>query len=249
MRVLVVLLTLTAAALSISPSTTAAWTASTTTQQLPPVVLWAWERPTDLRDLPPDVGVAWLAQTIRVARLGLRVEPRRQPLRVDVTTPLIAVTRIESGGDAPTDTRTIERVAAQIQSTSTLPRVRAVQIDFDAVASERSFYRRLIVETRRRLGNRMPLSITALASWCADDRWLADLPIDEAVPMLFQMGADDDPYVATATSSRAAPPCRGALGVSLDEPRAIDTTHRRLYVFSNAGWSAATTRQAREIRP
>jgi len=36
----------------------------------------------------------------------------------------------------------------------------------------------------------MPLSITALASWCAGDPWITGLPIDEAVPMLFRLGPD-----------------------------------------------------------
>ncbi len=32
--------------------------------------------------------------------------------------------------------------------------------------------------------------MTALASWCAGDDWLRDLPVDEAVPMLFRMGVE-----------------------------------------------------------
>jgi len=32
----------------------------------------------------------------------------------------------------------------------------------------------------------MPLSMTALASWCESDRWLAGMPVAEAVPMTQQ---------------------------------------------------------------
>ena len=51
----------------------------------------------------------------------------------------------------------------------------AIQIDFDATKSERSFYRELITDLRQRLPANVHLSITALASWCMDDDWLSDL--------------------------------------------------------------------------
>ena len=34
----------------------------------------------------------------------------------------------------------------------------------------------------------VPLSMTALASFCVGDRWLQDLPVDEAIPMIYQDG-------------------------------------------------------------
>ena len=72
--------------------------------QLPNLVLWAWERPVDLRALPPDVGVAFLAQTITATARASVVLPRRQPLLVAHTTPLVAVTRIETpSGEAALD--------------------------------------------------------------------------------------------------------------------------------------------------
>src|SRR2546429_41417 len=80
-------------------------------------MLWAWERPEDLRALGSDTGVAFLAQTITIGadraasgsdRLATlkgspymiegspyTIEPRRQPLRVDRDTALVAVTRVE----------------------------------------------------------------------------------------------------------------------------------------------------------
>jgi hypothetical protein len=214
---------------------------------LPRLMLWAWERPTDLRALDADIGVAFLAQTLIVRNGAVAVGPRRNPLRVSAHTPLVAVTRVESSGQplAPAMSTTM---AAAIAGTLSLPRVRGVQIDFDAAESERPFYRTLVRQVRQAVGPGVPLSITALASWCAQDRWMAGLPVDEAVPMLFRMGPLQAPYVGLARSpSAAAAECRGALGTSLDEPLHVRAAGRRVYVFTASPWTAASLTQAREV--
>ena len=70
-----------------------------------------------------------------------------------------------------------------------------VQIDFDARGSDRPSTPPCF-GTPRPLPRSMRLSMTALASWCADDPWIDATGVDEIVPMLFQMGPD------AATSSR-----------------------------------------------
>jgi hypothetical protein len=123
----------------------------------------------------------------------------------------------------------------------------AVQIDYDATASERPFYRRLLAAVRKRLPAAVPLSITALASWCAGDRWLRDLPVDEVVPMLFRMGPGEGRFTALAQRPEAAAPeCRGAIGTALDEPLAVRRGARRHYVFNAEPWTASTLRQLEE---
>ena len=208
--------------------------------RLPRLVLWAWERPVDLRALSPDIGVAFLAQTVTATARAHIALARRQPLLVSPLTPLIAVTRIEipgGEGSAPVD-----EIARAIASTAGLPRVAAVQIDFDATLSQRSMYRRLLHAVRRDLPPAMPLSITALASWCMQDNWLDDLPIDEAVPMLFRMGPAED----TGPRPRLrAPACDGAVGTSLDEPLRASVARRRVYVFNAQPWTATTVTAAR----
>ena len=62
--------------------------------------------------------------------------------------------------------------------------------------------------------------MTALASWCAGDTWIEALPVDEAVPMLFEMGPD---RFAIAGRVRHDAPfgegrCAQAIGVSTREP-------------------------------
>ncbi len=214
---------------------------------LPRLVLWAWERPEDLRHLHPGVGVAFLAQTVAISGGQFTVHPRLQPLRVQAATPLMAVTRIETGSSVPgvLSADAIDEIALLIARTATLPRVRGVQIDFDAASSERGFYRALIHQARRRLNPAAPLSITALASWCLGGDWLEGLPIDEAVPMLFRMGPVNAPFQRLATSpSSASSTCRGAVGTSLDEPLAAGVRGGRVYVFNAKPWTQTTLLQA-----
>jgi hypothetical protein len=217
--------------------------------RLPPLMLWAWERPEDLRALGPDVGVAFLVQTITLDGDRLHIRPRMQRLRVDGATTLVAVTRIEGSSAMPS---LADALSDAVARTSSLPQVAGVQIDFDATASQRALYRALVERARARLGHDVALSITALASWCSGDAWLAGLPIDEAVPMLFRMGPFNEPYAtiaqALAPLPGQAPPqrgCRKAIGISLDEPRTIEPSRRRVYVFNPKPWTAPTIADAR----
>ena len=61
---------------------------------------------------------------------------------------MIAVTRIETNKDGAKrpsfDTAMIDKAVAQIKSTLDLRDVKAIQIDFDAVVSERAFYRSMM---------------------------------------------------------------------------------------------------------
>lgn len=251
---------------------------------LPNLFFWAWERPEDLRFLESrDAGVAFLAKTIYVPVQGenlredaggsIFVRPRLQPLRVAQKTPLIVVVRIETRSSH----RPASFVAGSLQSTSRLPftphqnqrlvdeivdlqklpNVRAIQIDFDATASERFSYATLLKDVRGKLPTSLPLSITALASWCIGDAWLARLPpdtIDEAVPMLFRMGPDTGDVARFLRSGEEfrAPACRSSLGLSTDEslsngllkgtfPSTLPELHfRRIYVFAPRAWTQTT---------
>ena len=254
---------------------------------LPSVMLWAWERPEDLSSLDPrKAGVAFLAQTIEIRSpsgtgLGVSARPRLNSLRVPPGTKLMAVVRIETPNDLwhrgdqlrPSSTAEAppytvaqrERAAAVIAQSARLPDVVAVQIDFDAARSERGFYSALLTDVRRRLPARMPLSVTALASWCIGDPWLDDLPagtIDEAVPMLFRMGPDTHRVAALLQSGDdfRSQVCRGSLGVSTDEPfseallrgdalRNIrDWSGKRIYVFpGRTEWDKSAGRVVEEI--
>ncbi|HXW15779.1 MAG TPA: DUF3142 domain-containing protein [Terriglobia bacterium] len=202
----------------------------------PTLVLWAWERPEFLDFIDPrTVSVAYLDQTIYVSNRVTAV-PRLDPLRVPLETRLIAVVRIEMpGGALPPSEETKEKVVAAIFRSAYQKQVSGLQIDFDAVQSQRPFYRDVLVKLRQQMPVAMSLSMTALASWCAGDDWIKDLPVDEAVPMLFQMGRDRKLF--QSFSSLREPRCSGSLGLSLDEPWPRDHRGKRLYVFNNQKWT------------
>jgi hypothetical protein len=161
--------------------------------KLPATILWAWERPETLDYIDQQrVGVAFLAKTIYLRGDQTVSLPRLQPLALPVGVPVIAVARIETERARPAtlSSQQVNNTAREIAELGHLPNVVMVQVDFDATLSERSFYRSLLGELRRSLPESTLLSITALASWCSGDNWLDELPIDEAVPMLFRMGVE-----------------------------------------------------------
>ncbi len=248
---------------------------------LPNLFFWAWERPEDLRFLQSkNAGVAFLAKTIYVpapdedsgndAGGSLFVRPRLQPLRVAPGTPLIAVVRIETrvgrqpasyvAGDPRSPSHSAftplqnQLIVGEIVELQEFPNIRAIQIDFDATLSERTSYASLLKDVRRNLPASLPLSITALASWCIGDPWLEQLPpgtIDEAVPMLFRMGPATGNVAKFLRYGEDFPAssCQGSLGLSTDEPLSndllkgtlphvpFDWHSKRTYVFAPRAWT------------
>lgn len=215
--------------------------------RLPRVMLWAWERPVDLRFIDTETtGVAFLSQTIGLRGDEIAVRPRVQPLNLRESTRVMAVVRIETDAlNKPTlSANQRNRLAGAIAGMARPPQVSNIQIDFDATQSERAFYRELIFEVRRRLPDTTGLSMTALASWCSHDDWISDLPVDEAVPMLFRM-AGDSKEIARALKTGddfIAAPCRQSYGISTDEPRSGLLPVRRLYVFNPNPWTEDSVR-------
>jgi hypothetical protein len=215
--------------------------------KMPKKILWAWERAEDLRFLnSKEFGVAFLAQTIHLEKDIVAPKPRRQPLEIAPGTYLIAVTRIETKKGAAErpdfSPEMTTKVTKLIRNTLDLPEVKAVQIDFDAVVSERGFYRSLINELKKQLPPETPLTMTSLASWCTGDAWFNDFPVDEAVPMVFQMGADSERirnYLRNG-NDWTEPLCRGSYGLSVNEdPEAPLKGGRRIYFFKNEKWKAS----------
>src|ERR1043165_1893829 len=139
--------------------------------QFPQMVLWAWERPEDLRSLDAKrFAVAFLAQTLTLKGDEVIQSSRHQPLQVTPETKLMAVTRIESskttGEHAALSDAQRKKIVSLVMKTLQLDRVAAIQIDFDAASSERDFYRSLLQDLRGQLPDKVPLSMTALASFC-----------------------------------------------------------------------------------
>ena len=216
----------------------------TSNKEMPAKILWAWERPEDLRFLDTKkFGVAFLAQTLYLQNDTVDFRPRRQPLQIAPETYLIAVTRIET--DKRNSNRTAlsdnqkEKIVSLIKKTLELSNVKAVQIDFDALVSERDFYHGVVRELKNNLPENTPLTITALASWCVGDAWFGDFPVDEAVPMIFDMGADDGAirdFLAKDEDWRE-PLCRKSYGIAADEPLNVNfKQNRRFFYFKSRAW-------------
>ena len=213
----------------------------------PRIVLWAWERPENLKTMDPNrFAVAFLAQTLALKNDDVILNPRHQPLDVLPETKLMAVTRIESqknsGERAALSDVQRKKAVDLILRTMRLSNVSAIQIDFDAASSERDFYRALLHDVRAKLPDNVPLAITALASFCVGDRWLSDLPVDEAVPMIFRMGADDRTIknFLSAGEDFREPLCQKSYGIAVDEPLDLKfKPGRRVYVFNHRSWKAS----------
>jgi hypothetical protein len=213
---------------------------------LPSVLLWAWERPEDVRFAPQlGVGVAALDRTVTLRGAAMRVDPRRQPIRLDPSTPVVSVVRLEADAAAAAAADPA-RVAEAIAAAARRPGARALQIDFDATASQRGFYARLLADVRRRVPGDLPISMTVLASWCAGDRWIEALPIDEAVPMLFEMGPDRASVLRRVRHGQpfADGRCSRAIGASPREPLARVPRADRTYLFAYEPWTIETARAA-----
>jgi len=213
--------------------------------EMPKKIVWAWERPEDLRFLDAEkFGAAFLAQTLILQQDDVVFRPRRQPLELPENIYVIAVTRIETVKEnklRPTlSDEQRKKIVGLIKKTLELPNVKAVQTDFDVVVSERKFYRALINDLKKELPENTPLTITSLASWCVGDSWFNDFPIDEAVPMAFEMGADAErirDFLAKENDWNE-PLCRGSYGISIDDPllNVRLKPERRIYYFKSKAW-------------
>jgi hypothetical protein len=203
---------------------------------LPARTFWVWERPEDLSSVDPrTTAIATLDRTLLLGR-GVAVVPRRQPYVYPAGITRISVVRIEAPGTIPPANEPAA-VDLILDNLSTSPS--ALQIDFDARRSQRDFYTALLRDLRRRMPPSMPLSITALASWCSSDDWIGRLPVDEAVPMLFRMEPDRRYSPPNLPWLRIREPlCQSSMGISTREPAPVPTVGQRVYIFPDRGWRA-----------
>jgi hypothetical protein len=198
---------------------------------LPRLVLWTWESPQDLRFVKPgSAALAFLARSVFLNGQSAHSVPRLQPLRYTPGTDLIAVVRLESTGAVlPQPWQAVDQALPALK----LPGVRALQIDFDARQSERAWYLTFLDELRRKMPAGMPLTMTALESWCEEDGWIRRAPVADATPMLFRLGPGErrEPLDFPASI------CRSSVGVSTDELPARVPRGRRLYFFHPGPWT------------
>lgn len=216
---------------------------------MPRIVLWAWEEPEDLRSADVrTVGVAYLAESILLGNGEIGVRPRRQPLLVAPGAAVMAVVRMETARGYRDSRALREQAAAELAAAARRPGTRALQVDFDAGRSQQEFYAAVLRRVRAEMPPGMPLSITALASWCGSaPGWLGDLPIDEAVPMFFRLGGRAQPYADKRWIAVREPLCRGSAGLSVDESWPDVDESARVYLFAPRPWSEEQIAAAAEL--
>lgn len=213
--------------------------------QPPTRMVWAWERPEDLRFVDPETtGIAFLAGTIRWSGEAMEFYPRMQPLVFPQRAFRMPVVRIERATAAPplgTEAQLRGAAEAILEWSAGFG---WVQLDYDAAESERPLYRQLLARLRQRLAPGTRLSITALASWCLGDRWIPKDLVDEIVPMLFDMGPDEDLIREQIARSPIfpEPACNGASGLVAGDKFIARFSGRRVYLFSRDRWSEVALR-------
>ncbi|MBZ0186988.1 MAG: DUF3142 domain-containing protein [Candidatus Obscuribacterales bacterium] len=220
---------------------------------LPSIYLWVWRYNADMTWIDSrDYGVAYLAGSIRVGRNGPHVFPRLNSLSMPDGTHVEAVVRIEVDKDARLDDNLSKMLAEKILSLIALNSIRALQIDFDALKSQRLFYRKLLFTLKESLPESVALKMTALASWVSYDCFSDGLPVQDVVPMFFRMGRDRQSMLKyLRTTDRLGN--LDSIGLCVDEPDVLDAIEKnktfaisslkRIYIFSPGGWSARSAKQ------
>jgi hypothetical protein len=210
----------------------------------PAIVLWAWERPEDLRFSGPGIGVAVLAGSVILAGQNVRVTGRRYPALTLPGQRIVGVVHVEIDRREPLVWSPSQREAAIARILSLADNIQfaEIQIDFEVRASERH----VLLDVLRALRSGLPadrkLSMTALASWCDTERWLASVPVEEVVPMLFRMGSAGENLKRrlAAGGDFGDRNCRTSLGVAVDTPPYGLPPGRQIYIFNPHSWDPET---------
>lgn len=209
------------------------------------IYVWAWERPEDLRFLENNtdkITVVYYAGDVIIQNGGMDIEPRRNKLFLPAGVSVMPLVRIDNfdNVDALTEER-MQTIQGFIARICTVSGISGCQIDFDATVSERPIYAKLIAGVKKEIPTSIPLSITALVSWCDTFSWLDDTAIDYAVPMFYRLGSDreqiqNDRVGQTFMKSKK---CQSAVGISTDEkiPNKKYRQGRDVYFFNPQPWT------------
>lgn len=218
-------------------------------EQAPEVVLWSWEHKDDLSFIDRHkVAVACYAGTIVLGRDVATLKKRLNQLILPGDVFKFPVFRLENAHSNESPGRASFRSAVDlIAKYLAAEHFWQVQIDYDATVSDRKEYLRFLQELRTRLPGKTVISITALGSWCLDDKWLQDAPVDEVVAMMFSMGRGKDEALSILRREHldSGSCSRQSLGLSINEPgtrrEVLQLVGRRdtsrLYLFSSSVWT------------
>ena len=226
----------------------------------PPLILWSWQHNDDLSYLDiSKAGVAYFVGRYVIDGDSCIFERSLSRIKLPENIYRVAALRLDikkldpAKSEALTESLSSKIVAVALDNPE---KIAALQIDFDARASERKFYTLLLRKVRTKLPSPVRISITALASWCLGDNWLTGsrMPFDEVVPMLFSLGQGQRQVTNLLLKGQALSPRlfggRLAPGLSINEPDFFALLgarlhqYKRLYVFSARGWNRAAFKSA-----
>jgi len=131
----------------------------------------AWEEPEDLRAAHAEsIGIAYLAETLLLDKAqdgspgatALAIRSRHQPLAVAPGAAVMAVVRVEAQPDLRDSPELRQQTTRALAEVARRPSLRALQVDFDATRSQRSFYAAVLRELRPRMPSGTPLSCALL---------------------------------------------------------------------------------------
>jgi hypothetical protein len=215
----------------------------------PRIVLWAWTHDDDFSFIDSNTtAIAFYAGTIVLGSETATLCRRKNKLVIPKSCHHFPVFRIENAHPTEGATQNAFKVALRLISEycKTHP-CDKLQIDFDASFLDRPAYLNFLQALRKEFGDKKSISITALASWCQGDRWLAKAPVDEAVAMFFSLGKGKEETLKLL--SKEFPNTGGiydqSLGFSVSETRtnaallksASLKSAKQIYAFSSLGWT------------
>jgi RNase H-fold protein (predicted Holliday junction resolvase) len=200
------------------------------------------------------IGVAVLDTTVLLRDGSATVRRRQQALdlppdwsaagRLLPKAPLVTIVHVDmaTGAHKPAlNERQKQTIVRALTAAAKRSPSQVVQLDFEVMHSQKPFLANVIQRSRAALPDNVALSITAQASWCVGDAWLADLPVDEIVPMAFRMSGDvkRTQEILIHDGRFPRPECQPSLGLALNEqPWPDKLRSQRLYLFNRAAWSA-----------
>lgn len=205
------------------------------------ITLWSWDRLDDFNFIDnKNVRIAPLLATFKSSKRGVLItELRHQGFRRPKDIKWIAVFRIEIEPQYQIKDRDLAQMVAVIRDLSM--NASEVQIDFDATKSQRPFYKKFMQFLQESLS--IPISMTALASWCTFDSWLDEMPVSYAVPMLYNLGNEKEVHYQHLKSKGFfyVKKCRGYLGLHMSDlellkDKKIKESHK-IYLFNDKAWN------------
>jgi len=195
---------------------------------------WYWDRPAEQLPAPaPGIGAAVVVTHVIFSGERFARQRRRSALRLPegvVTMPVVHV-EVDPALPFAGNMAQIDGLREAVLDVVRRGASHWVQLDFEARRSQREFWLAAVQQIKTALPSGVRLSVTALASWCYEDRWLADAPVDEIVPMYFRLKGARHEYIMRSAVGVTEPRCASAYGVADDEPEWPVALSGRRYVF------------------